>query len=177
MVRQDDIHHLEWPLGKIGRVFPDSSGVIQIVEVEDGGQRSTRSVTFIVPLELDCEEAEAIPATEEGNQEAEREIDKESTQLAINRDEENGVENESPDQQLLIEPSTTPTTEGDYLQHSDTLTEPTQLASPESTSIDEAPAEPSDQESLSDEPTVRPRRRAAQRQRQLMLDLVNRDLI
>ena len=77
----------------ITRVFLDSSGVIWIIEVEEGGQKSIRSVTFIIPLELDCNEATAIFATEEGNPEAEGEIDEETTQSAINSKEENGVEN------------------------------------------------------------------------------------
>ena len=35
------------------------------MEVEEGGQRSTRSIAFIVPLELDCEEADAVSQTDE----------------------------------------------------------------------------------------------------------------
>ena len=53
MVKHDNIHHIEWPLGVISATYPDERGVIWTVEVECG-RRSTRSVTFLVPLELDC---------------------------------------------------------------------------------------------------------------------------
>ena len=53
MVKHDNIHHIEWPLGVITAVYPDERGVIQTAEVEECG-RSIRSVTFLVPLELDC---------------------------------------------------------------------------------------------------------------------------
>ena len=54
MVRHDNMHWYEWPLGKVVRVFPDPLGVIRTAEVEEGGRSSIRSVTFLVPLELDC---------------------------------------------------------------------------------------------------------------------------
>ena len=54
MVRHDNMHRYEWPLGKVVRVFPDPLGVIRTAEVEEGGRSSIRSVTFLVPLELDC---------------------------------------------------------------------------------------------------------------------------
>ena len=65
MVRRDDKHRIEWPLGKITRVFPDTDGVVRTVEVEEGGQRSTLSEAYIVPLELDCEEADAVNQPDE----------------------------------------------------------------------------------------------------------------
>ena len=54
MVRHDNMHRYEWPLGRVVRVFPDLLGVIRTAEVEEGGRNSIRSVTFLVPLELDC---------------------------------------------------------------------------------------------------------------------------
>ena len=54
MVKHDNIHHIEWPLGVITAVYPDERGVIRTAEVEECGRRSIRSVTFLVPLELDC---------------------------------------------------------------------------------------------------------------------------
>ena len=54
MVRHDNMHRCEWPLGKVVRVFPGPQGVIRTAEVEEGGRVSLRSVTFPVPLELDC---------------------------------------------------------------------------------------------------------------------------
>ena len=124
-----------------------------------------RSVTFIILLELDCEETEAILETEEGNTEAkEGENIKELNQSAVPSDEENGEENGSANQQpSLDESSHTPTIQGDSLQHSDTPPELTQTVSPELTSIAEAPAESSDQESLNSDAATRPSRQAAQR--------------
>ena len=60
----------------------------------EGGQRSTCSVTFIIPLELDCGETDAIIETEEGNTEAEEggNIDK-LLQSAVLSGEENREEN------------------------------------------------------------------------------------
>ena len=54
MVYHDNIHRYEWPLSRVVRVFPDPLGIIRTAEVEEGGQSSSRSVTFLVPLELDC---------------------------------------------------------------------------------------------------------------------------
>ena len=54
MVRHDNMHRYEWPLGKVVQVFSDPQGVIRTAEVEEGGRVSLRSVTFLVPLELDC---------------------------------------------------------------------------------------------------------------------------
>ena len=54
MVKHDNIHHIEWPLGIITAVYPDEKGIIRTAEVEECGQRSLRPVSFLVPLELDC---------------------------------------------------------------------------------------------------------------------------
>ena len=67
MVRQDDKHRIEWPLGKITRAFPDADGVVRTAEVEEGGQRSTRFVASIVPLELGCEETGTVNQPDEGD--------------------------------------------------------------------------------------------------------------
>ena len=53
-VRHDNVHHIEWPLGVITATYPDEKGVIRTAEVEECGQRTLRPVTFLVPLELDC---------------------------------------------------------------------------------------------------------------------------
>ena len=58
MVKHENLHRYEWPLGKVLRVFPDPQGIIQTVEVEEGGKVSLRSVTFLVPLKLDCDDEE-----------------------------------------------------------------------------------------------------------------------
>ena len=54
MVKHDNIHRIEWPLGVITAVYPDERGVIRTAEVEECGRRSICSVTILVPLELDC---------------------------------------------------------------------------------------------------------------------------
>ena len=54
MVKHDNLHRIEWPLGVITAVYPDKRGVIRTAEVEECGRRSIRSVAFLVPLELDC---------------------------------------------------------------------------------------------------------------------------
>ena len=54
MVRHDNMHRYEWPLCKVVQVFPNPLGVVRTAEVEEGGRSSIRSITFLVPLELDC---------------------------------------------------------------------------------------------------------------------------
>ena len=55
MVKHDNIHRIKWPLGVITAVYPDERGVVRTAEVEECGQRSLRPVTFLVPLELNCQ--------------------------------------------------------------------------------------------------------------------------
>ena len=54
MVRHDNVHRIEWPLGVITAIYPDEKGVIRTAEVEECGRRSLRPVSCLVPLELDC---------------------------------------------------------------------------------------------------------------------------
>ena len=54
MVRHENVHRIEWPLGVITVVYPDASGVIRTAEVEECGKRSRRPISYLVPLELDC---------------------------------------------------------------------------------------------------------------------------
>ena len=54
MVKHDNIHRIEWPLGVITAIYPDERGVVRTAEVEECGNRFLRSVTYLVPLELDC---------------------------------------------------------------------------------------------------------------------------
>ena len=54
MVRHDNVHRTEWPLGVITAIYPDEKGVIRTTEVEECGRRSLRPVSYLVPLELDC---------------------------------------------------------------------------------------------------------------------------
>ena len=73
MVKHENLHRYEWPLGKVLQVFPDPQGIIRTVEVEESGKVSLCSVTFLVRLELDCNDEEENNAETErayGNQEA-----------------------------------------------------------------------------------------------------------
>ena len=45
----------DWPLGKVIKVFKDSNEVIRSLEVGVRGEIYRRSIEFIVPLELSCE--------------------------------------------------------------------------------------------------------------------------
>ena len=54
MVKHDNIHRIEWPLGVITAIYPDERGVVRTAEAKECGHRSLRSVTYLVPLELDC---------------------------------------------------------------------------------------------------------------------------
>ena len=45
----------DWPLGKVIKVFKDSNEVIRSLEVSVRGEIYRRSIEFIVPLELACE--------------------------------------------------------------------------------------------------------------------------
>ena len=102
--------------------------------MEEGGQGSTRSVTFIAPLELDCEGTNTIIESEEGNTEAEEgEIEDKVVQSPVlsgieNREEENETADQQP---ALKEASQIPNIEGDNLQHRETPPEPSQSLSSE----------------------------------------------
>ena len=88
MVRHDNVHCIEWPLGVITAVYPDASGVIRTAEVEECGKRSLRPISYLVPLELDCRHDDnAIrlrPREREGNEEDAD--DKEEDDASINED-------------------------------------------------------------------------------------------
>ena len=60
MVKHDNLHRIQWPLWVITAVYPDERGVIRTAEVEECGRRSIRSVTFLVPLELDCHQEDDV---------------------------------------------------------------------------------------------------------------------
>ena len=70
-----------------------------------GRQRSTRSVAYIIPLELDCEEADAVNQTDERDDsyvEGEEEVATELPQSPVPSNIENGdEENESAGQQPM----------------------------------------------------------------------------
>ena len=53
-----DLHHYEWPMGKITKNFPDKKGVVRTIELEEDGHKSLHPVTYVVSLELDCNDPE-----------------------------------------------------------------------------------------------------------------------
>ena len=73
MVRHENVHRIEWPLGVITAVYPDATGVIRTAEVEECGKQSLRPISYLVPLELDCchddDEIRLRPREREGNDE------------------------------------------------------------------------------------------------------------
>ena len=54
MIKHENVHRIKWPLGVITAIYPDEKGVVRTAEVEEGGSQTLRSVTYLVPLELDC---------------------------------------------------------------------------------------------------------------------------
>ena len=87
LVRHDNVHLIEWPLGVITAVYPDASGVIRTAEVEECGKRSLRPISYLVPLELDCRhDDDAIrlcPREREGNEEEDAD-DNEKDDASVN---------------------------------------------------------------------------------------------
>ena len=60
MIKHDNLHRIEWPLGVITALYPDERGVIRTAEVEECGRRLIRSVTLLVPVELDCHQEDDV---------------------------------------------------------------------------------------------------------------------
>ena len=89
MVRHDNVHRIEWPLGVITAVYPDASGIIRTAEVEECGKRSLCPISYLVPLELDCRhDDDALhlrPREREGNEEEDAD-DNEEDDASINED-------------------------------------------------------------------------------------------
>ena len=81
MVRHDNVHRIEWPLGVITAVYPDARGVIRTAEVEECGKRSLRPISYLVPLELDCRHDDdalrLCPRDPQGNEEDDADDDEE----------------------------------------------------------------------------------------------------
>ena len=90
MVRHDNVHCIEWPLGVITAIYPDDRGVIRTAEVKDCGKRSLRPVSYLVPLELDCRHDDdtlrLCPRDPQGNEEDDADDDEEDDAIATNDD-------------------------------------------------------------------------------------------
>ena len=87
MVRHDNVHRIEWPLGVITAIYPDEKGVIRTAEVEECGRRSLRPVSYLVPLELDCHrEDDELRQCLFENQRDEEEDDDDNDDAAVTMD-------------------------------------------------------------------------------------------
>ena len=89
MVRHDNVHRIEWPLGVITAIYPDDRGVIRTAEVEECGKRSLRPVSYLVPPELDCRHDDdalrLCPRDPQGNED-DADDDEEDDAIATNED-------------------------------------------------------------------------------------------
>ena len=45
-------------MGKITKVFLDEKGIVWTIELEEDGHKLLRPLTYVVPLELDCNDPE-----------------------------------------------------------------------------------------------------------------------
>ena len=88
MVKHDNIHLIEWPLGVITAIYPDEKGVIRTAEVEECGRRSLRPISFLVPLELVChrEDDEIRQCLSDNNQGNDEEDDDDNDDATVTMD-------------------------------------------------------------------------------------------
>ena len=90
MVRHENVHRIEWPLGVITAVYPDARGIIRTAEVEECGKRSRRPISYLVPLELDCrhddDDIRLRPRERQRDAEEEDAIDHEEDDASYNND-------------------------------------------------------------------------------------------
>ena len=91
IIKHENLHRIEWPLGVITAVYPEEGGVIRTAEVEECGRRLICSVTFLVPLELDCHQEDDIirqSLCNEGEGVEEEHQDKELQADDVNNDDD-----------------------------------------------------------------------------------------
>ena len=90
MVRHDNVHRIEWPLGVITAIYPDDRGVIRTAEVEECGKRSLRPMSYLVPLELDCRHDDnalrLCPRDPQGNEGDDADDDEEDDAIITSED-------------------------------------------------------------------------------------------
>ena len=206
MIRHDNLHRYEWPLGKVIRVFPDPSGVIRTVEVEEGGRCSLRQ-PFLVPLELDCydEEEGNLHGTEresDHNKAATSEAEEppyndepiisglgspitlgvNSTSMGPAADMQlNGQQetptSESADQLVVKQDSESPTHPSNVGATPNTFNVTGASGSQQPFSVSQELATQEEAAQSDESSTRRLPRRAAARQRQLIQSLINEDLL
>ena len=203
MVKHENLHRYEWPLGKVLRVFPDPQGIMRTVEVEEGGKVSLRSVTFLVPLELDCNDEEGNNTETErayGNQEASfSEADEPPSASAVSSETSESPPAAEPSEDSFMQSAVmhlsglheTPSHESaDSTQRDSQSPSPrssvgaTSNVTMETRAVDSPHSPSPSRESATSNAapsseliTQRQPRRAAIRQRQLLQDLIDEDLI
>ena len=202
MVRHDNVHRIEWPLGVITVIYPDDRGVIRTAEVEECGKWSIRPVSYLVPLELDCRhEDDALrlcPRDPQGNEEDDADDDEEDDAIATNDDsilaENQGDSNVSADakgQEFLPDASyaeslhtsgssrasglANSTTAGCNAYTNSTLNSISPSLPPATVVTQAQEGEERDAGWGAAPTTTRPQRRAAQRQRALLGRLIRDD--
>ena len=168
----------DWPLGKVIKEFKDSNEVIRSLEVSVRGEIYRRSIEFIVPLELSCED---IPPPGEEIEDADNDDDDPVGGTPPPPPIDNVVE----ENETLIQPpdlhSLDDDVNRDVINPNDDVSQP---ASEEEESAVPQGRTPSPTAARSATPTPsngipnhRPTRGAAARQRELMKTLVQEDLI
>ena len=106
MVRHENVHRIEWPLGVITAVYPDARGIIRTAEVEECGKRSRRPISYLVPLELDChhddDNIRLRPRERQRDEEEEDAIDHEEDDASYNDDSSEEVVSEGLEKQRFL---------------------------------------------------------------------------
>ena len=203
MVKHDNIHRIEWPLGVITAVYPDERGVIRTAEVEESRRRSIRSVTFLVPLELDYHREDDVirqhlcddpRGDEDDNVYSPVDSTSEAGDLGSPTTTADAEERSIPRDASLLE-STSHRTPGSSQASCLTtgttawcnITTEGETGTPYMPSLPPSPTTPVElqhsvsegREAETEEPASEPRqpRRAALRQRELLQSLINDDLI
>ena len=205
-VKHDNIHRIEWPLGVITAVYPDERGVIRTSEVEECGRWSISSVTFLVPLELDCrqEDGEIQQRLHDDNGGTDDDNDDTSSSPVDLTSEAGGqgsptttadagersiphgtshaesTSHRTPGSSRESSPTIGTTTWCDITTEGDTGTSYTPSLPPSpSSSVEQQPLTSEGRNAGAGEPVTESRqpRRAALRQRELMNSLLNDDLL
>ena len=168
MVKHENLRRIEWPLGVIKQLYPDPLGVVRTAEVQEGGKRYQRSITHLVPLELDC------PTT--GNEcQAQAEEDDDIVAENFNQLNIGGV---VPDDESLTSDLPEPDHSASGSPDEDVPVGTTSGAAEASLTSPSIPL-PDDEGTAEGErlPSTRPPRRAALQQRQRLRQLIDDDLI
>ena len=167
----------DWPLGKVIKVFKDSNEVIRSLEVSVRGEIYRRSIEFIVPLELSCEN---IPPPGEEIEDADNDDDDPVGGAPPPPPIDNVVEaNEAFSQPPEIH-SLDDDVNSDVINPTDDVSQPANEEEESAVSQGRSPNAATDTPTPSNTNSItnhRPTRGAATRQRELMKNLVQADLI